>query len=220
MLEDIKTIARQQMAENGTASVSLSAIARVLEVSQPALYRYYANRDELVTALLVDTYSDLADVMEKASTVPPPNAFGKRLLSVMLAIRDWALKHPVDFELIYGNPIPGYHAPEEATQPAARRGFAVVLRILGEAHAAGALKPRAEYLDLPKSIQVNLPAGESSPSETLPPVVVHLGILGWCLTHGMIMLELHHHTTALLDDPATLYQFEAQNLLQGMGLEV
>jgi AcrR family transcriptional regulator len=49
MLEEIKATARQQMAGNGTAAISLSAIARMLGVSQPALYRYYASRDDCQT---------------------------------------------------------------------------------------------------------------------------------------------------------------------------
>ena len=40
-----------------------------------------------------------------------------------LAYREWAIAHPVDFQLIYGNPIPGYDAPAEITVPLARRPF-------------------------------------------------------------------------------------------------
>ena len=60
-IAEIKATARQQMAESGTAGVSLSAIARTMEISAPALYRYFASRDDLVTALIADAYNDLAD---------------------------------------------------------------------------------------------------------------------------------------------------------------
>ena len=67
-IAEIKATARQQMAESGTAGVSLSAIARAMEISAPALYRYFASRDDLVTALIVDAFTALADAIEAAES--------------------------------------------------------------------------------------------------------------------------------------------------------
>ena len=67
-IAEIKTIARQQMADSGTAGVSLSAIARAMEVSAPALCRYFASRDDLVTALIVDAFNALADAIQAAES--------------------------------------------------------------------------------------------------------------------------------------------------------
>jgi AcrR family transcriptional regulator len=48
-LDEIKTVARRQMAREGTGALSLRAIAAEMGVTAPALYRYYANRDDLIT---------------------------------------------------------------------------------------------------------------------------------------------------------------------------
>ena len=106
-IAEIKATARQQMAESGTAGVSLSAIARAMELSAPALYRYFASRDDLVTALIVDAFNDLADDDPGGRSRLWRPAYADRLLAC-LAYREWAIAHPVDFQLIYGNPIPGY----------------------------------------------------------------------------------------------------------------
>ncbi|MBZ0286445.1 MAG: WHG domain-containing protein, partial [Anaerolineae bacterium] len=123
----IKAIARRHMAEQGTAAVGLRAIARDLDMTAPALYRYFPSLDDLITALIVDAYNANADAMAEADAAQPPTDYLARLLAALNAYRDWALAHPVDFQLIYGNPIPGYHAPAEITIPAARRNFAVMV---------------------------------------------------------------------------------------------
>ncbi len=217
-LIEIKQIAHQQMAEKGTAAVSLSAIARQMEMSTPALYRYYASRDDLITALIADAYNDLANELEKADGSFPVEEYAQRLWRVLMSYREWALAHPIDFRLIYGNPIPGYHAPEDTTTPPARRGFAVILGILAGALDAGALKPQPEHLQLPEGLLVGLPVMAGQASVHLQPVIVYIGIQGWTRIHGMLMLELFGHVQTLVSDTGKLYQHEISHLLDSIGL--
>ena len=50
----VKRVAMTAAGSGGPAAVALNAIARELGVSGPALYRYFKNRDALLTALVVD----------------------------------------------------------------------------------------------------------------------------------------------------------------------
>ncbi len=43
-------------------------------------------------------------------------------VAVTSAIRRWALENPHRYALIYGSPVPGYHAPEETIDAAAGAG--------------------------------------------------------------------------------------------------
>ena len=43
-----------------------NAIAKEMGMSGPALYRYFAGRDELITALIRDAYRSLADTVRAA----------------------------------------------------------------------------------------------------------------------------------------------------------
>jgi AcrR family transcriptional regulator len=187
-IEEIKSTARQQMAESGTTALSLNAIARAMEISTPGLYRYFASRDDLVTALIADAYNDLADALEAAALGIPREAYYERILATVLAYREWALSHPVDFTLIYGNPIPGFHAPEEVTTPAARRGFAAILRILAEAEQAGALNPSPEYRQLPPELRPAFQPIDGEQSPAVPETVLYIGLVGWTHMHGMLLL--------------------------------
>ena len=58
-------IGRQHLAEHGAAGLSLRAVTRDLGMVSSAVYRYVANRDELLTLLLVDAYGAQADAVAR-----------------------------------------------------------------------------------------------------------------------------------------------------------
>ncbi|MDX1636618.1 MAG: TetR/AcrR family transcriptional regulator, partial [Balneolaceae bacterium] len=131
--EEIKDTARQLMAEKGTAGLSLRAIAREMGMTASALYHYFSSLNDLITALIKDAFTQLADTIEAAGNNPDLTTSAERLAAVAHAYREWALNHPVDFQLLYGNPIPGYSQPTGITYPPARRSFLVTARIFTEA---------------------------------------------------------------------------------------
>ena len=65
---EVKQAALRQLAESGPGGVSVSAIGKQLGVSGPALYRYFASRDELLTELVIDAYHDLAAALSAAAS--------------------------------------------------------------------------------------------------------------------------------------------------------
>src|SRR5579885_2276359 len=120
MIDEIKTIARRRLAEEGT-NVSLRAIARDLGMVSSALYRYFPSRDDLLTALIVDAYNSLGEAAEKADAgVADRKDIAGRWLAVARAVREWALHRPHEYALIYGTPVPGYAAPPDTVPPATR----------------------------------------------------------------------------------------------------
>ena len=68
---EVKQAALRQLAESGPAGLSVSAIGKELGVSGPALYRYFASRDELLTELVIDAYNDLAGALSAAISRAP-----------------------------------------------------------------------------------------------------------------------------------------------------
>jgi len=211
--EEIKALARRQMAEQGTAALSLAAIARAMELTPPALYRYYGSRDELITALIVDAYGELAAALAAAVAAVPEGRYGARLLAGLRAYRAWALAAPGDFQLIFGNPIPGYVAPAEVTLPAARRSLAVLLGVLQAAHAAGALREPP-----PGAPAMALPAVPGSPERLAPAVLAH-GLSGWARVHGLAMLELFDHIQPIVPDTTAWFEREARAIVHEAGLD-
>jgi len=65
-------LGRRHLVTEGAAGLSLRAIARDLGMVSSAVYRYVASRDELLTLLLVDAYSELADAVDEARAAEAP----------------------------------------------------------------------------------------------------------------------------------------------------
>jgi len=216
--ETIKATARRHMAAQGTAALSLRAIARDLELTAPALYRYFPSRDDLITALILDAYNALADALEAEDHRHLDADPATRLYAVLLRYRAWALEHPTDFQLIYGNPIPGYEAPWEPSVAAAQRTFVVVVGILQAALVTGALQPMPGYTDVPSSIEAHLRQMAREGGFDAAPLVLYIATVGWTRVHGIIMLELFTHIQPVIGDTDAFYRVEVLHLLQSMGL--
>src|SRR5262245_41485971 len=107
--QEVKRIALEQLAEDGVAGISVNAIGKRMGVTGPALYRYFANRDALLTELISDGYHDLADTLERA--IAQPATAPDKLRAGAAAMRAWALAAPHRYLLLFGTPIPGYEAP-------------------------------------------------------------------------------------------------------------
>jgi AcrR family transcriptional regulator len=109
-------VALRQLAEGGPAAVAINAIARELGVSGPALYRYFRNRDALLTELVLDAYNDLADAL----TGTP---------SLAHAYRAWALAQPHRYRLLFSAPLPGYDAHQPELIAAAQRSMDLLRKV-------------------------------------------------------------------------------------------
>ena len=117
---EILAAARAQLREVGPGELSLRAVAREVGMVSSAVYRYFASRDELLTALLVDAYDALGSEVE-AAAADRRGGFEARWVRVAVAVRDWAVAHPHEYALLYGSPVPGYQAPGDTIPAAATR---------------------------------------------------------------------------------------------------
>jgi len=138
MIDEIKAAARRHLATDG-ANLSLRAIARELGLVSSALYRYFASRDELLTALIVDAYNDMGEAAESADrAITDRTDTRARWLAVSRALRTWTLANPAEYGLLYGTPVPGYVAPTDTLSPATRP-VQVLGKILADATMARGL---------------------------------------------------------------------------------
>lgn len=210
---DIRQTARRQMESLGTAGLTLRGIARELDVTAPAIYNYYPSLADLITALIVDAFVACAEALESAESCA--EAYGARLAGVMRAYRAWALANRMDFQLIYGNPIPGYSAPPEITVPAATRAAAPFTRPIGEAMLFGVLAVRPVES---AAIQAQLTALVGMLQLPIPPEALYYGTLAWSRSHGAIMLEIHGHLLPVIGDGAAYLETEIERTLNDIGL--
>lgn len=206
--DEIRAHAWAQVASTGASALSLNAIARQMGISGPALYRYFRNRDELITELVLDAYRDLSETCRAAAVTG--SAPAARLTAVAFALRRWALTNPHRYLLIYGTPVPGYTAPPEATTIAARLmsvlldAFAEIDTPKGPATEPGALLD--QHLADHRQWAADHPA---------PPVALRRALTFWTRLHGVVSLEVAGHFTDMGFDPALLYATETDTTITG-----
>lgn len=210
MEELIKSAARQQMAEHGTAGLSLRGIARELSITAPAIYNYFPQLENLITALIVDAFTELADAMEATEAAAASERPYDKIMALCLAYRAWAMAHPAVFQLIYGNPIPGYRAPEELTLPLARRPFLGLFRWLLRSYQAGELVIPDEYQAVPPAMTEGIARWKRLSGIEMPDALLALLMSGWSRIHGAVLLELFGHLQPLVGDGRTFYQYELE----------
>ncbi|WP_116947326.1 TetR/AcrR family transcriptional regulator [Jiangella endophytica] len=204
-IEEIKQTAMGLMREQGTTDFRFSDIARLMGMTAPALYRYFADRDELLTALIVDAYDDLGDAVAEARDQIPVDDPGGRFAAVAQSYRRWAREEPQRFALILGLPVPGYHAPEEGpTSEAAKRAMAQLKSLFYEAIQAGVLR-RPMLTDDDGSITRML-AEHHKVKDTpidgppVPPETFQAMLHCWASMHGFTSLEAYGHLDWLPDE--------------------
>lgn len=197
---EIKERAWEQIAAAGAPGLSLNAIAKQMGMSGPALYRYFASRDELITELIRDAYRSLADTLRAAA------ASGADLAGLGRALRAWALEDPQRYFLIYGTPVPGYHAPADITMIASE----IMDALLDAAESAvGAAAAAAQDTPLEAHLAGHRQWAGGHPAS---PTALRLALHFWTRLHGALSLELAGHFTGMGFDPAELYEDELRRL--------
>ncbi|GAB2897983.1 TetR/AcrR family transcriptional regulator [Streptomyces deserti] len=202
---EIKERAWEQIAAAGAPGLSLNAIAKQMGMSGPALYRYFASRDELITELIRDAYRSLADTLRTAA------ASGADLAGLGRALRAWALDDPQRYFLVYGTPVPGYHAPDDVTMIASE----IMDALLDAAQPVGAAaeNPDASHPDTP--LEAHLAEHRQwAADHPAPPAALRRALRFWTRLHGILSLELAGHFTGMGFDPAELYENELHHLPQ------
>lgn len=131
--ERILAAARAEIVRVGGVGLSMRAVAREVGMVSSAVYRYFPTREDLLTALILESYGALAEALRAAD---PGTAGGGRWASLAEGLRAWALRRPHEFQLIYGTPIPGYVAPPE-TIPAAGAVAAPFFGCMGSRRVTG-----------------------------------------------------------------------------------
>ena len=215
-VQEIKTLAMQQVSERGPDAVTLSGIVREMAMSPAALYRYFASRDALLADLVVDAYDDFADsVLEAAQD---RSDAGQHLTDVLNGARDWALANPNAYRLIFQTSIgSGQELAPERTIPAASRSMTTIVEAIAAvadaATATAAATETATVAQPDPTLDTALQAwAERSHLAQYPRSVLLLGLTAWTRLHGIMSLELGGHLPATGIDAGLLYAAEVDSI--------
>jgi AcrR family transcriptional regulator len=214
-IEQIKQIAREHLAADGP-NLSLRAVARDLGVVSSAVYRYFASRDELLTALILDAYTALADAVEVAEAEVPRRDLAGRWFAIGRAAREWALENQHEYALLYGSPVPGYAAPEDTIEPASRP-VVLAIAILRDGVERGTVAAPADRL--PKPVRADVEnMRELMGFESVPATLLARGLSMWALLFGTISFELFGRLTNGVTDYDAYFEHQLRVMTRHLGL--
>ena len=183
-------IGRQHLAEYGAAALSLRAVTRDLGMVSSAVYRYVANRDELLTLLVVDAYTELADAVDARLAETPRAAWDTRIVAVGVAVREWALREPARYALLYGSPVPGYEAPGEQTIEPGTRVILTLMALVAEGVREGDVVDGPTEVPVPRALRADLARVRSELGVEVAPAVIGRAVLLWSVLFGAVSLEV------------------------------
>ncbi len=189
LTDDVVETARRHLAEGGAAAVSWRGIAREVGVNPASLYTYFDSLDDLVTAVILDSFSwlarEVADASDAASELEPL----ERVMACARAYRSWAIEHPAEFNLVFTDRIPGYEAPPDGPTVAIQR------EIFGPFVAA-------------------LDALDGNPgTESDVRAIADERVALWGLMHGLVTLEINHHLP-FVDETAQVFDRALRRSIQ------
>ena len=216
LTSEIKEVALAQLASGGGAALSLRAIAREMGMASSALFRYFHNRDALLTALIIDSYSSLAEAAEAAEARVHQQSIEDRWMAICRGVRNWAVTHPHEYALIFGSPIPGYAAPPGTVGPASRVPL-LLGDLLGDlmsdrSYDAGAHpEPSATVQRAIEPVRAVMPEG-------VPSDLMVRGLMAWTYLFGAVSFEVFGHRHNVIADYEAFFDHEVRRLAAMVGL--
>ncbi|MCX5379717.1 TetR-like C-terminal domain-containing protein [Streptomyces sp. NBC_00091] len=217
----IKDGARQQLAKLGAAGLSLDAVAQESGLAVTAVEAVFPHRDDLLTALVIDAYNASGAAMERADGAARDEGApaGARLLAATRALRRWSFDNPAEFTLIYGSPVPDYHAPQETVPPASRTP-AVLAGIVRAALEGGELTPPRRTVTgppllLPAAVEAFGGVPEAPFSD-----IIERGIVLWSNLIGLLVFQVFSRTHDSVSDESAFFDYAIAVAAESIGLEV
>jgi AcrR family transcriptional regulator len=206
---EVKQVALRQLAEGGPQALSINAIGKELGVSGPALYRYFASRDDLLTELVVDAYHDVAAALETATRRDRRLSPAQRLRALAAAYRDWANAQPHRYRLLFTAPLPGYDSQSARLVTASRHAMKVLLDVLGDLTPEHG-NPNAEANPLDSQLDR---WSRSRELTDVGPTLALRAITAWSRLHGLVSLEIEGNFESMGLDPKLLFDNEVTAIL-------
>jgi AcrR family transcriptional regulator len=216
LTSEIKEVALAQLASSGGAALSLRAIAREMGMASSALFRYFRNRDALLTALIIDSYSSLAEAAETAEARMHGKSIEDRWMAICHGVRNWAIAHPHEYALIFGSPIPGYAAPTGTVAPASRVPL-LLGDLLGDLMSEKSYEvsahpePSVAVRRAIEPVRAMMPKG-------VPSDLMVRGLMAWTYLFGAVSFEVFGHRHNVIADPEAFFDHEVRRLATMVGL--
>jgi AcrR family transcriptional regulator len=225
--QEIITTARRLLVSEGSAAITLRAIAREMGMTAPALYRYFPSYQTLIHHVVADIFNELSDYVEaeveRAAAghgpgLGQPDGTTVGLITACQAFRRWAIAHPAEFGMIFGTPLPGvdlYH--EDPLMECGMRFGGIFMGLFVELWR---IKPFAVPDDdeIAPEFRDQLARYGEQLGTDLPLGVLQTFLRCWVSLYGTVTLEVFGHMRFALDNPAQMFELMLTDVAGLIGL--
>ncbi len=212
--KEIKSFAWHQIATKGVNLISLGAIARSMNLTTPALYRYFEKRDDLIVALTRDAYQSFYNSLIEARDNISEKNHADRFRTLCLAYHQWAIDNPPQYQIIFG----AHLSPQkmnEAIGEIVDHSFAVFLNVIDQAY-------KAQKIHLDQRVQISNETRSriekmSQYEINYPAEVIHLTLITWNFLNVITALELSNHYSMILTAQSPeLFQIQVNQFMKSL----
>ena len=221
-VREIKETARKVLVEQGVDGLALRAVAREMGMTAPALYRYFASREELVEHVVADLYAELCDDLEAARDATEPATPGAQLVTISRRFRAWALANHAEFNLLFGSPAESVgttaQQAKEGPAGAGARQFGEIFGVLVATIYLERGFPIPADDELAPAYQEQLRLWCDTLPVPLPLGVMHVFLSCWIRLYGTVCMEAFGHLRFALDDAEPVFEAELRGLAQVLGV--
>ena len=143
--ESLRAAARTVLERDGREGLTMQAVATMLGVRAPSLYKHVRDRDDLVRVVVDDVSRELGDRLDPVLADAGADA-ATAVRAIAEVARRFAHEHPNGYALVFA-PLPRAASPDRA---ALGHGAAALLeaarRLVGEEHALDAARTLTAWM--------------------------------------------------------------------------
>jgi AcrR family transcriptional regulator len=230
--QEIIETARRLLIAEGSAAISLRAIAREMGMTAPALYRYFGSHEELIHHVVAGIFTELSDYVEAAVAVTetalaqaggvpgtPADATKIGLITACQAFRRWSVEHPAEFGMIFGSPLPGVDLyQEDPLMECGMRFGGIFLRLFVELWQIKPFPVPSEE-EIQPALLAQLKRYQAQLGTDLPLGVLQTFLRCWVSLYGTVTLEVFGHMRFALEDTTPLFELMLSDLARQLGLK-
>ena len=215
-IEEIKATASRILREHGP-ELRFTDIARDMGMTAPALYRYFSDRDELLSALMVDGFEELQAALARALDAAEPVDLAARVRAAATAYRSFATQDPSRFSLLFGLPNPGFVHSQHTSGPAAGATMARLESMMRTVIADGDL-PRPLVHEVGPTVATELPAVQRGEGEPIPTEHYQALLHFLAAVHGFACLETFDHLSWISEGARDeIFEAQVELLVEALG---
>jgi AcrR family transcriptional regulator len=199
----VKAEAWKLITEKGVEAVALRAIARSLNITAPAIYNYFPNREALLAALVEDADRNLGVYLSEAHAPHLEDDPDVQFRVVCQAYRRWAVENPQRYLLFFS-------LRSDPTTNVSHT-LKVLIAILNIAQKSGHLKKEAQLV-LPPGLSGLLTEWKTQ-FGVEDEYVLYLASIVWSRLHGLILNEIGRRFPPFIKDAGELFRLEVKTMI-------